>query len=272
MLVTPMGESEGFPVIHGPGPVQCEVGFVWSRDGSGHASGHYILLRSWATLDASQRAFEHHSDVLRRRLRGKQPAPPGYQAKPSLLKKPATSRKPTRQRPAGRRGQSNFCGGNELGPCQFNTRHMAQASRGRTGQRCCIFCQKPEMDVALGTARGRGSISRSLKLFAAFEDQAILKEALRLQIGCQPSQARSRKQSGPRDQQHEPRRQPTGQRCSGKKPPASGRVDGDHLQLHNARPFDLQCWQINVSQRNASFLKFHVAPEAKVTTFWLSSE
>lgn len=52
VLVTPMSERESFPVIHGYGPVQCEVWFVWSRDESSHASGHYILLRSWATLDA----------------------------------------------------------------------------------------------------------------------------------------------------------------------------------------------------------------------------
>ena len=176
VLVTPMSERESFPVIHGYGPVQCEVGFVWSRDGSGHASGHYILLQSWATLEANPPGFEH-SDVLRRRLRGKQPAPPEYPAAPGVLKKPAASRKLARQRPAGRRGQSNFCAGGNLGPCQFNTQHMAQPSRGTTGRRSCMFCQKDEMGVAIDTARGRASISRCLKAFAAFEDQTIVQEA-----------------------------------------------------------------------------------------------
>ena len=179
VLVTPMGESERFPVIHGSGPVQCEVGFVWSRDGSGHASGHYILLRSWATLDASQRGWEH-SAVLRRRLRGKQPPPPAYDLPaPTLRKTPAISRKPVRQRRGLQQGQAQLCAGSRLGPCQFNTRQVGMASQGKAGRRCCIFCQKAEMEGALRTPRGRGNISRVLKHFAAFEEQDVLQEALR---------------------------------------------------------------------------------------------
>lgn len=143
VLVTPMSEGESFPVIRGYGPVQCEVGFVWCRDGSGHASGHYILLRGWATLIARKCGWQR-PNVLRRRLRGKQPAPPGYPAAPGVLKKPAASRKL-----AGRRGPSHFCVGGNLGPCQFNTQLMAQPSRGTTGRRKCMFCQKDEMGVAI---------------------------------------------------------------------------------------------------------------------------
>ena len=84
-LVTPLEEAQGFAVIHGLGPVQCEFGFVYSRDGDGHAAGHYVLLRSWATCSLDGRPSAEGvaspvSDPLlgeRRRLRGKQPPPPG---------------------------------------------------------------------------------------------------------------------------------------------------------------------------------------------------
>ncbi|CAE7346144.1 PIF1 [Symbiodinium natans] len=47
-LLTPLSEDKAFPVIHGEGPVHCELGFVYSTDGAGYSSGHYVLLRSWA--------------------------------------------------------------------------------------------------------------------------------------------------------------------------------------------------------------------------------
>ena len=186
-LVTPLEEAQGFAVIHGLGPVQCEFGFVYSRDGDGHAAGHYVLLRSWATCSLDGRPSAEGvvspvSDPLlgeRRRLRGKQPPPPGYPPAPSLLKKPATGRIPARPKRAWKQGQSHFCSGGDLGPCHFGTRQMGQASRGKQGQRCCNFCQKPEMDAALRTSRGRGSISRVLKAFASFAEQDVLQEALR---------------------------------------------------------------------------------------------
>lgn len=82
--------------------------------------------------------------TCRRRLRSKQSAPPGYPAAPGVLKKPAASRKL-----AGRRGQSHFCVGGNLGPRQFNIQLMPQPSPGTTGRRKFMFCQKDEMGVAI---------------------------------------------------------------------------------------------------------------------------
>ena len=51
-LITPIDEARGLRAIHGNGPVCCELGFTYSRDASGHSSGHYVLLRSWQPLPA----------------------------------------------------------------------------------------------------------------------------------------------------------------------------------------------------------------------------
>ena len=52
-LATPLEDTNAFPVIHGAGPVHSEFGFVYSVDGAGHSSGHYVLLRSWAAATPS---------------------------------------------------------------------------------------------------------------------------------------------------------------------------------------------------------------------------
>ena len=77
------------------------------------------------------------------------------------MKKPAGH---PRLKPAGNRGTTNFC------PCVFSTKTPGSPSRGKPGA-ACIFCSAASLRAALETPRGRGNVTRSLKVFYSRKDE-----------------------------------------------------------------------------------------------------
>ena len=84
-------------------------------------------------------------------------------------KKPAAN---PRKRPAGQRGKTNFCPGCEGKHCVFSTNTPGSASRGKPGA-ACIFCSAASLRAALETPRGKGNVTRSLKVFYSRKDEHV---------------------------------------------------------------------------------------------------
>eukprot|EP00434_Breviolum_minutum_P045362 symbB.v1.2.040649.t1/scaffold7408.1/size11443/1 len=205
VLVTPLEEAQGFAVIHGQGPVQCEMGFVYARDGAGHSSGHYVLLRSWATATLEDMA--QAPPIQRRRIRGKQTTPAGYPSIPTTMpttlegrkppkhiKRPAAApkasgnqaahpvAKPRLQRPATR----NLCHGRPDTPCIFSVKTIGNRARYHDKSLQCPWCNTTLLDVACKTQTGKGNLSRALKFFWAHDKDIFHQARARLPAELRP--------------------------------------------------------------------------------------
>ena len=216
-LVTPLQEADAFPVIHGRGPVQCEMGFVYSTDAAGHSSGHYLLLRSWAVVrpkirdptaatgskDNSDRlplndACDRAGQVSRSSMRhGKSAAHRGEpcgrklrpnQADESVAQAPgqetaAKARDSTcgrrKQTKAKRRGASQLCSGGAQ-PCVFHTRSPGSAARRPRDTTHCTFCSEATMQATVVTPAGRARLSKALKSFRACSNSTVFERAMRV--------------------------------------------------------------------------------------------
>ena len=196
VLVVPT-DADAIPIICGDGPVGMEVEHTFGR-GAGGAAGHFVLARSWLPQPRQEEPPQAPS-VVKRRLRGKQDATAAYGPPPA--KKPtkvaaqparhplqACVKKPRRKRPATKRGPSDFCGGSSAGPCCFSTANIGEPARRHAGRQQCMFCCQDVLSMALATARGRGNVSRCLKIYHAAQatDPAVLEKALACIQICSP--------------------------------------------------------------------------------------
>ena len=205
VLVTPLEEAHGFAVIHGQGPVQCEMGFVYARDGAGHSSGHYVLLRSWATATLEDMA--QAPSIQRRRIRGKQTTPAGYPSMPTTMPTTLEERKPPKslKRPAAapqpsgsqaahpvakprlpRPATTHLCHGRVDAPCTFSVKNIGERARYQDTSLQCPWCNAILLEAACNTPKGRGILSRALKFFWAHDKDIFYQACGRLPAELRP--------------------------------------------------------------------------------------
>ena len=173
-LITPIDEARGLRAIHGD-----ELGFTYSRDVSGHSSGHYVLLRSWQPLPV---VLEPGNGVTTRSRRpgSKKDRAPGSRGAPSGSRPPeeknkvANKRRPLslpRKKPAGKRGKSDYCHGWDGVACCFSGTAPGTPARQNKGTDHCFFCSAANLQGAMQSAAGRGSVTRAMKRFYGATDQ-----------------------------------------------------------------------------------------------------
>lgn len=78
--------------------------------------------------------------------------------------------KPPRRKPAGARGDSDFCQGRAGLRCCFSTSVPGQRARSNSGE-CCIFCSVATMSRACSITRGRGRVVECLRYFRSFYEE-----------------------------------------------------------------------------------------------------
>jgi len=128
----------------------------------------------WVLMCMAEERIFARADAEAERAEGDQTGAPNAGARWRTPPSPvAPTKKPAghpRMKPAGNRGTTNFCPGCEGKHCVFSTKTPGSASQGKPGA-VCSFCSAASLRAALETPRGRGNVTRSLKVFYSRKDE-----------------------------------------------------------------------------------------------------